>query len=287
MQRSQTFTNENSTLYVVATPIGNLEEISLRVKETLCKVDAVFCEDTRVSVKILQHLQIQKPLFSAYENIEKTASQKIIAMLKEGQNIALLSDAGYPGISDPGQIIISEVIKENFNVAIINGPSALIPSIINSGFPTKHFYFYGFLPPKSSKRKSVLETLKTFPDPIIFYQSPHKIKECLEDLLTVFSDREICLCRELTKKFEEFIRGKISEILPICESLKGEMVLVCSGYQENQQISFDKNLYQCIQEEIQSGLSKSEAIKKIANQYHLKKSEVYQFFHQGEEEYEQ
>lgn len=153
MKRSQTFNNDYATLYVIATPIGNLQEISPRIIDVLNCCEVIFCEDTRVSFKLLQHLNIQKPLFSAYENIEKAATEKIINYLKNGKNVAFLSDAGYPGISDPGQLIINQVRNYDFNVAVINGPSALIHSLVGSGFPSDHFYFYGFLPPKKIKEK--------------------------------------------------------------------------------------------------------------------------------------
>lgn len=286
MQRSQTFTNTKATLYVIATPIGNLQEISPRIIDAINDSEVIFCEDTRVSLKILQHLNIQKTLISAYENIEKSASIRVLSYLHNNQNVAIVSDAGYPGISDPGQLIIQEAINNNFNIAVINGPSALIHSMVASGFSTDHFYFYGFLPPKSSKRKATLEDLKTFKDPIIFYQSPHKIKECLKDILEVLGDRKICLCRELTKKFEEFIRGNISEIIPICEQLKGEMVVVLQGNQQETKQELNNDLKNIILKEIDAGLSTKEAIKKVSTLHKLKKSDVYNFFHQGDEEYE-
>lgn len=281
MKRSQTFNNDYATLYVIATPIGNLQEISPRIIDALNCCEVIFCEDTRVSFKLLQHLNIQKPLFSAYENIEKAATEKIINYLKNGKNVAFLSDAGYPGISDPGQLIINQVRNYDFNVAIINGPSALIHSLVGSGFPSDHFYFYGFLPPKKNQRKMILEKLKTFEDTLIFYQSPHKVEDCLKDMQETLGDRSICLCRELTKKFEEFIFGNISEIIPICNSLKGEMVIVCSGYKNQTIKNLDQNLLDEINLEIANGLSTSLAIKKIAQKYQLKKNEVYSFYIQG------
>ena len=230
MQRQQSFQNNKASLYVIATPIGNLSEVSSRVIDALNDCKYVFCEDTRVTGQLLAHLNIKKKLVSAYENIEKQSASKVIELLKENVNVAFASDAGYPGISDPGHIVIQEVIKNDFNVVVVNGPSALIQSVLASGLPTDHFYFYGFLNAKQSARIKELEELKEFKHTMIFYQSPHKILGCLTDMLEVFGDRKVCLCRELTKKFEEYIRGTISEIIPICESLKGEMVLVVEGY---------------------------------------------------------
>ena len=224
MQRQQSFQNNKPSLYVIATPIGNLNEISKRVLDALNECEYVFCEDTRVTGQLLAHLQIKKNLVSAYENIEKQSSVKVLELLKAGKNVAFMSDAGYPGISDPGSLVIQEVIKNDFNVVVVNGPSALIQSVLASGLNTDHFYFYGFLNAKPSARIKELESLKEFKHTMVFYQSPHKIKACLEDMLNILGDRKICLCRELTKKFEEYIRGTISEIIPICETLKGEMV---------------------------------------------------------------
>ena len=280
MQRHQSFQNNKPILYVIATPIGNLNEISPRVIQALNDSSYVFCEDTRVTGQLLNHLQIKKNLISAYENIEKQSASKVIELLKENVNVAFASDAGYPGISDPGHIIINEVIKNDYNVVVVNGPSALIQSVLASGLDTTHFYFYGFLNAKPSERKKELESLKTFKDTMIFYQSPHKILACLTDMLEILGDRQICLCRELTKKFEEYIRGTISEIIPICESLKGEMVLVVEGYikPENEEISLD-DCVKLIDKEIKNGLTTKEAIKKVASQTNVNKKELYQFYH--------
>ena len=280
MQRQQSFQNNKPSLYVIATPIGNLKEVSSRVIEAINDSECIFCEDTRVTGQLLSLLNLKKSLISAYENIEKQSSIKVLEFLNNNENVAFMSDAGYPGISDPGHIIIEEVIKNNFNVVVINGPCALIQSVIASGLPTDHFYFYGFLNAKQSARKKELESLKTFKDTMIFYQSPHKILSCLEDMLEVFGDRQICLCRELTKKFEEYIRGNISEIIPICESLKGEMVLVVQGYQEvsEEAISLDECV-KLVDKKINEGLSTKEAIKVVSLENNINKKELYQYYH--------
>ena len=280
MQRHQSFQNNKSILYVIATPIGNLNEISPRVIQALNDSSYVFCEDTRVTGQLLNHLQIKKNLISAYENIEKQSSLKVIEILKSNQNVSLMSDAGYPGISDPGHLIIQEFIKNDFNVVVINGPSALIQSVLASGFDTDHFYFYGFLNAKPSARIKELESLKDFRNTMIFYQSPHKILACLNDMLQIFGDRNICLCRELTKKFEEYIRGTISEIIPICETLKGEMVLVVEGKKEEEieEISLD-DCVTLINELINKGYSTKEAIKEVASLHNINKKELYQYYH--------
>ena len=280
MQRQQSFQNNKPSLYVIATPIGNLSEISSRVIDALNNCEYVFCEDTRVSGQLLAHLNMKKRLVSAYENIEKQSASKVIELLKENQNVAFMSDAGYPGISDPGHIVIAEVIKNDFNVVVVNGPSALIQSVLASGLNTDHFYFYGFLNAKQSARIKELEDLKTFKHTMIFYQSPHKVLACLTDMLEVLGDRNICLCRELTKKFEEYIRGTISEIIPICETLKGEMVLVVEGYKEETKESV--SLSDCVilvDKAIKNGLTTKEAIKQVASENNVNKKELYQFYH--------
>lgn len=280
MQRQQSFQNNKPSLYVIATPIGNLSEISSRVIDALNDCEYVFCEDTRVTGQLLAHLNIKKKLVSAYENIEKQSADKVIELLKDNQNVAFMSDAGYPGISDPGHLVIKEVIKNDFNVVVVNGPSALIQSVLASGLDTSHFYFYGFLNAKPSSRRKELEELKTFKHTLIFYQSPHKVLSCLTDMLEILGDRNVCLCRELTKKFEEYIRGTISEIIPICETLKGEMVLVVEGY--TQDIKENITLEDCmplIEKKINEGLSTKEAIKVIASENNINKKELYQFYH--------
>ena len=285
MLRQQSFQNNKASLYVIATPIGNLSEISKRVINALNDCEYVFCEDTRVTGQLLAHLQIKKHLVSAYENIEKQSSIKVLELLKDNQNVAFVSDAGYPGISDPGSIIIQEVIKNDFNVVVVNGPSALIHSVLASGLDTSHFYFYGFLNAKQSARIKELEDLKEFKHTMIFYQSPHKILSCLTDMLSVFGDRKICLCRELTKKFEEYIRGTINEIIPICESLKGEMVLVVKGYEEVKEHLDVSNYYLVKQIDIliNQGNKTTKAIKMISEQYNVSRSELYQYYHELKE----
>ncbi len=282
MQKNQSFSNDNkATLYVLATPIGNLTEISDRLKETISLVDAIFCEDTRVSSKILNHLGIKKSLYSAYENKENEAAKQIISFLKNNQSVALMSDAGYPGISDPGNKIIQQVIENNYPIVVINGPCALIQSVVASGMDTSHFYFYGFLDPRSAKRKKELQSLVSFENTIVFYQSPHKLLETLQDMLEVLGDRKICLCRELTKKFEEYIRGTISEIIEISDTLKGEMVIVVEG-NKTKEVEIDKTLIELIDIKIKQGLTKNEAIKEVAKAYNVSKNELYNFYHKGE-----
>ena len=277
MIRQQSFQNKKASLYVVATPIGNLNEVSKRLIDAIEDSAVVFCEDTRVSGNLLNLLNIHKPLISSHENIERSNVEKALSYLNNNENVSLLSDAGYPAISDPGSIIIQEVIKNNFNVVVINGPSALMQSAVASGFDLSHFYFHGFLNAKESLRKKELETLKNIDCPIIFYQSPHKIKNCLEDMLSILGNRNICLCRELTKKFEEYIRGTISEVLEICETLKGEMVVVVDSLQKEKK-EIDEKMIDEVNRCINEGMKTNEAIKKIAKENNVSKNELYEFY---------
>lgn len=286
MQRQISFNENKPTLYVVATPIGNLNEVSKRTIEVLNDVGCIYCEDTRVSANLLQCLGIHKPLFSAYENIEKQSALKIVEHLEKGESVAFMSDAGYPNISDPGNIIIKEVINNNFPIVVVNGPSALIHSVVASGLDTKHFYFYGFLNAKESTRRKELIKLKDFPDTIIFYQSPHKLEGSLQDMLDILGNRNICLCRELTKKFEEFIRGKISEVIPLVDTIKGEMVIVVEGNKEEKEIDIDDMLDKMQELISKKNIKASMAAKEISSQYGISKNELYQTYLERKEENE-
>jgi 16S rRNA (cytidine1402-2'-O)-methyltransferase len=200
-------------LYVVSTPIGNLSEFTPRAIEVLKSVDFIACEDTRVTRKLCNLFEIDKPLFSCHEHNEFTVHQKIIEAIKDGKVVALVSDAGYPGISDPGSILIRKCIENSIDIEVISGPCALINALVSSGLDTTHFYYYGFLPSKKSERKKELKLLATREETMIFYEAPHRIVDTLEDMLDSFGERQISLSRELTKKHEQHIRGTISDVL--------------------------------------------------------------------------
>ncbi len=278
--RQQTFVNEKPTLFITATPIGNLEDFSLRAINVLKSVAFIACEDTRQTAKLTSHYNISTPLFSCHQHNEKQATIKILNKLKEGFDIALVSDAGYPLISDPGSFLTSEVLKNNFNVSVIPGASAFLSALVASGLSCDKFYFFGFLNNKHSIRKKELTLLNEKKETIIFYESPYRVIESLKDMLEIFGDRNICLAREITKKFEEYIRGTISEVLnQIQEGLKGEIVLIIEGYQK-EIIVYDNNLILSeIENAINLGLSNKDAVSKIAKKYSLKKNEVYNLFH--------
>lgn len=215
-------------LYIVATPIGNLKDITLRALEVLRSVDLIACEDTRHSKILLDHYQIHKPLVSYHSYNKKAQTEQLIQKLKEGKTIALVSDAGMPGISDPGVTLVSQVIEQNLPFCVIPGPSSLISGLVLSGLPTSKFIFDGFLPIKQAGRVKRLKELSHESRTIVFYESPHRFLRALEDMLAVFGDIEIVCARELTKKFEELRRSKISEVLSHfkAHAPKGEFIII-------------------------------------------------------------
>jgi 16S rRNA (cytidine1402-2'-O)-methyltransferase len=219
------------TLFIVSTPIGNMEDITLRALRVLKEVDLIAAEDTRRTGLLLRRFEIQTPLTSYFEGNELKKREFILSKLKEGKYIALVSDAGTPGISDPGFRLIQLAIESQIPIVPVPGPSAAITALSVSGLPTDAFLFKGFLPHKSKKRKDLLRQLEEVRETLIFYESPHRISETLKDIFEILGDREIVLTRELTKVYEEIIRGKVSEILNQVgdRTLKGEITLVISG----------------------------------------------------------
>jgi 16S rRNA (cytidine1402-2'-O)-methyltransferase len=216
------------TLYLVATPIGNLEDITLRGLRVLRECDVVAAEDTRRSGQLLKHFSIAKPLLSYFQFNEARRSEEIIARLRRGEKVALVTDAGSPGISDPGERVVKAAIAAGLRVESVPGPSALVAALTASGLPTDEFHFVGFLPHKSGQRRNRLESLKTVAGTLVFYESPYRVEKLLGELNEVFPDREVVLARELTKKFEEYLRGRPAALLEIAKkrSLKGEFVVL-------------------------------------------------------------
>ena len=274
MQRIKSFEN-GAILYVVATPIGNLKELTPRAIEVLNSVDYVASEDTRTTALLLSKFNISKPSIACHEHNEQEASTKIISLLQEGKNIALTSDAGYPGISDPGAILIKHCIEHDIPVSIINGANAFIPALVGSGIDTTHFYFHGFLNSKKSTRRRELEENKSRKETMIFYESPHRIDETLIDMYEVLGDRECSIAREITKLHEEYIRGKLSELIKIdSTTLKGEMVVIIEGNKEIKMLT-EEDIKHLLEEEIKAGKSIKDAIKEVSITYSLKKNIVY------------
>jgi 16S rRNA (cytidine1402-2'-O)-methyltransferase len=219
------------TLFVVATPIGNLEDITLRALRTLKECDLVAAEDTRRTGQLLKHFNIQKPLLSYFQFNEAKRSEEILERLQRGEKIAIVTDAGSPGISDPGERVVKAALAHGFRVESVPGPSAVVAAITASGLPTEEFHFVGFLPHKSGQRRNKLEELKAVSGTLAFYESPFRIEKMLAELNEIFPERHVVLARELTKKFEEFLRGTPSELLAIMKTrrLRGEFVVLVAG----------------------------------------------------------
>lgn len=271
---------EKGKLYIVATPIGNLEDITIRAIKTLQNVDVIAAEDTRHTLKLLNHLEITKPLISYHRHNEDIKTEGLIEKLLEGQTIAIVSDAGTPGICDPGEVIIKKCIEQNIEVIPIPGACAMINALIASGLDTKEFNFLGFLPLNKKLRKEKLEEIKNSKKTIVLYEAPHKLQTTLKDLENILENRKITLARELTKIHEEFIRDNIQEMIKKAENLKGEMVLIIEANKKQEKTNNFENLsleehYKMYEKQ---GLEKKEIIKKIAKDRNLSKNEVYQKF---------
>lgn len=272
--RIRSFDEVKGILYLVATPIGNLQDMTLRAIEILKTADKIYAEDTRNSILLLKHYEIKTPLESYHEFNQEIKEEQILNELQAGKVIAIISDAGLPVISDPGYKIVLAAINNNIAVSTIPGASAGISALIASGLAPLPYTFYGFLDSKQSKRVKELEQLKYISHTIIFYEAPHRIVETLRDLLEVFGDRNIVLARELTKSYEEFLRGKISEVIEYLP-VKGELVLIVEGYKELKE-EFDPNVK--IDEFIELGYKPNEAIKAVAKLANLNRSDLYKHY---------
>lgn len=271
----------NGTLYIVATPIGNLEDITLRALRILKEVDLIAAEDTRQTLKLLNHFEISKPLISYHRHNEDVKSDILIEKLKNGENIALVSDAGTPGICDPGEEVIKRAIAEKIDVVPIPGACAMINALIASGIDTKEFCFLGFLPLNKKLRKEKLEEIDKSEKTIIIYEAPHKMKNTLEDLNKILGDRKVVLARELTKIHEEFLRENVNELLEEVDNLKGEMILIIEGRKRKMDSENELNnlsLEEHYKYYEKQGIEKKEIIKKIAKDRNVSKNEIYMKF---------
>lgn len=270
-------------LYLVPTPIGNLRDITLRALEVLKEADFIAAEDTRVSLKLLNHFEIKKSLISYHQHNEQGKSDSIIDLLKEGKTIALVTDAGTPGISDPGSVIVRKCIDQGIEFEVLPGATAITTAVVYSGLDTTKFLFRGFLPRENKDRKPVVEELINRTETIVFYESPHRLISTLNFLLENFGDRRIALCRELTKLHEEIIRLTLSESIEYYKekSPRGEFVLVLEGktkedIDREEKLKWeDLSVEEHIQSHMQLGLNKKEAIKMVAKERGLSKSDVY------------
>jgi 16S rRNA (cytidine1402-2'-O)-methyltransferase len=281
LERRQNFQNTNATLYLIPTPIGNLGDITFRSVETMKTVQILYAEDTRVTRKLLTHFEIKTELKSYHEHNKTSQTDVILSELQLGKNIGLCSDAGMPLISDPGFEIAEAAFQAGFNVVALPGASAGLTGLLMSGFRAHPHLFYGFLDPKSGKRQTELERLKTAPETMIFYEAPHRIKDTLQDVWKVFGDRRAVIAREITKKFEEIIRGRLSELTAIPE-LQGEIVLIVEGYDGTSEVKSEIPLAKQVDDWIALGMSKSDAMKKVAAAMGLTKSVVYKEYLQNQ-----
>ena len=273
---------KKGNLYIIATPIGNLEDITLRAIRILKEVDLIAAEDTRHTLKLLNHLEISKPLISYHRHNEEIRTEELIKELKTGKNIGLVSDAGTPGICDPGEEIIKKCIEESIKVVPIPGACAMINALITSGISTKEFIFLGFLPLNKKSRKEKLEEIKNANKTIILYEAPHKLKNTLNDLSDILQSREVVLARELTKIHEEYIRGTVKELMEKTDNLKGEMILIIEKNNKDNEEELNSLNNLTLEEHYnfyeKRGLNKKEIIKKIAKDRNVSKNEIYQYF---------
>lgn len=282
IQRSFKDTSSYGKLYLVATPIGNLQDTSTRMLETLEKVDYIAAEDTRNTGRLLDYFDISTKLISFHDHNSRARIPEIIALLKEGYDLAQVSDAGLPCISDPGHDLVKAAIAEKIIVVSVPGPSAGISALIASGLAPQPHIFFGFLPRKKGQQKDFFESKKAYPETQIFYESPHRVKSTLENMLEVYGDRQVVLVRELTKIYEEYQRGLISELLEAIgdEPLKGECLLIVDGASEEKAEKSEEELLAEIDFLIETGSQKSKAIKEVARKYGLNKSDLYSTYHQ-------
>jgi len=276
---SQKSYDNSPTLYLIPTPIGNMEDITIRAINTLKMVDVIFCEDTRVTGQLLKYLDISKKLISSHNYNESGNKEKLLEYLSSGSNVGLVSDRGTPIISDPGYELAKVAIEEGYNVVSLPGATALIPALTSSGISPMPFYYYGFLNSKDSARRKELEFLKNIDATLILYEAPHRINKTLKDLGNILgNNRKICISREITKKYEEIYRGTIGELIEQNNEYKGELVVVVEGNKETTEyksltVAEHVNLY------IEDGKSSMDAIKIVAKERGMKKSEVYDIYH--------
>ena len=274
MKRSKSFDKNNLLLYLVATPIGNLKEFSPRAIEVVSECDIVAAEDTRNAHDLLAKFGIKKEYYSLREHNEKEASKHLIDLIKQGKKVVYMSDAGYPGISDPGYLLVQELINNDIAVSTISGSSAFINALVASGLETKHFFFYGFLSAKDNEAKEEIDSLKEVKNTLIFYEAPHRIMRTFKLLKEGLGNRHACLARELTKLNEEYIRGSLEELCEIDEeTLKGEMVVIVDG-NHDEVIVKDEEITTRVAYFVNLGLSQKDAINVVSEEFKINKNYI-------------
>lgn len=264
---------DKGSIYIVATPIGNTGDISPRAVETLKKVDLILCEDTRHSGRLLKLLEIDTRLMSYHEHNEASRTQELMGLLEDGLDIALISDAGTPCISDPGQVLVDACHKRGIKIVSLPGPSAAIAAVSSSGFTSGRFQFFGFVPRKDGQRREILEETINYPGQSIFYESPARLIKTLKIMEELMADRRILIAREISKLNEEFFRGTVSQALDhFKDRVKGELVIVLDSYEVKKEIDLEKEL----KLRMEKGLSASKAAKEVAKEFDISKNHVYE-----------
>lgn len=263
-------------LYLIPTPIGNLDDITLRALNTLKEVDIVFAEDTRETFNLLKYYNINKKIESCHKYSEMKNKEKILKILKEGKTIGFVSDRGTPLISDPGNFVVNEVIKENIPVIALPGATALIPALNMSGLDNERFLFYGFLNNKKNTAKKELNKLKDVEYTMVFYESPRRLKTTLELMLEAFGNRKISIVREISKLHEEIIRDNIENVTKIIDDIKGEIVIVVEKKKNNKLETISTNYIELVKEMQEEGYSKKDAIKEVSLKYNISKNKLYE-----------
>ena len=264
-------------LYICPTPIGNLEDITLRTLKVLQEVDEIYCEDTRRTIKLLNHYEIKKPLFSLHEHNEKIKKSEVLNKLIQGKNIAYVSDAGMPGISDPGSELISFVIENNLELTTLPGACAMVVALVNSGLCTTAFTFIGFLERENSKQIKQLKELSEKKETLVIYESPRRIKKTINNLLDIFGNRKIVIAREISKKFEEYIRGYTEEVNDRLNDIDilGELIIVVDGNKEEKDVDIsDDEIKKCLSKYMLE-MSKKDAVKLLSKELGISKNKVY------------
>lgn len=274
MKRSKSYDKNNLLFYLVATPIGNLKEFSSRAIEVVSEADIVAAEDTRNAHDLLARFNIKKELYSLREHNEKEASKHLVSLIQAGKKVVYMSDAGYPGISDPGYLLVQELIANGICVSTISGSSAFINALVASGLETRHFFFYGFLSAKDNEAKEEIGNLKALRNTLIFYEAPHRIIRTFNLLKEGLGNRKACLARELTKLNEEYIRGTLEELSMIDEdTLKGEMVIIVEG--NNQEVMIkDEEITARVAYFTNLGLSQKDAINIVSEEFKINKNYI-------------
>jgi 16S rRNA (cytidine1402-2'-O)-methyltransferase len=271
--------DDSPTLYLIPTPIGNMEDMTVRSINIMKNVDVIFSEDTRVTRMLLNYFNISKKLISLHDHNENVVKRKVLEYLESGSSVGLVTDRGTPIISDPGYKTVKYISEKGYNVVGLPGANAFVPALIVSGISPQPFTFYGFLDSKDSKKRKELNSLKSVSNTLIFYESPHRILKTMKLMLDIFGDREVSLSREISKKFESVYRGNISNLLFTLENIKGEFVIIVSGC-DNNIIEYDDNVIILkVNLYIEDGNSQMDAIKRVAKELNMKKSDVYSIYH--------